>query len=218
MENRYPIIIGSDAGNLFFLPLSSIAHARIGNFYAYCEAPQDGSDVLHCPRLNRALQPEDEVLARRVFIDFNAMHNNEIDARYHAMRSVESQGGFYRIDQFSEATKTINWFVSSKGLGERNVTTPWAHAEQLRVSTDSYAEIESLCNKFRISVTCNQDLGECVQWSAESPHFSNMVMRAETRPRAVVQLVLWAFYQRTPFSYMGQEAVDELLKSHAVEV
>ena len=43
-------------------------------------------------------------------------------------------------------------------------------------------------------------------------------MTAETRSRAVVQLVLWAFYQRTPFSYMGQKEIDELLKSHAVEV
>ncbi|BBD52262.1 hypothetical phage protein [Enterobacter phage EspM4VN] len=86
------------------------------------------------------------------------------------------------------------------------------------MSTDAYKEVDNLCNKFRISVTCNQDLGEVVQWTAQSPHFSDLVMRAETRSRAVVQLVLWAFYQRTPFSYMGQKAIDELLKSHAVEV
>lgn len=220
MEKLYSIIVGSDPDGLFFTPLSYVAHARIGGHYAYCTHGHDGSNVLHYSRLNDflALQPEDDVLARRVFIDFNAMHNNEIDARYHAMRSMESQTGIYRINGFSESDKTVEWFISDKVLGERIVTTPWAHAEQLRVSTDAYEEVDGLCNKFRISVTCNQDLGEVIQWTAESPHFSDLVMQAETRSRAVVQLVLWAFYQRTPFSYMGQKAIDELLKSHAVEV
>lgn len=220
MEKLYSIIVGPGPDELFFAPLSYVAHARIGSYYAYCTHGHDGSNVLHYSRLNDflALQPEDDVLARRVFIDFNAMHNNEIDARYHAMRSMESQGGIYRINGFSKSDKTVEWFISDKTLGERIVTTPWMHAEQLRVSTDAYKEVDDLCNKFRISVTCNQDLGEVIQWTAESPHFTDMEMTAETRSRAVVQLVLWAFYQRTPFSYMGQKAIDELLKSHAVEV
>lgn len=220
MEKLYSIIVGPGPDELFFAPLSYVAHARIGSYYAYCTHGHDGSNVLHYSRLNDflALQPEDDVLARRVFIDFNAMHNNEIDARYHAMHSMESQGGIYRINGFSKSDKTVEWFISDKTLGERIVTTPWMHAEQLRVSTDAYKEVDDLCNKFRISVTCNQDFGEVIQWTAESPHFSDLVMTAETRSRAVVQLVLWAFYQRTPFSYMGQKAIDELLKSHAVEV
>lgn len=220
MTRKYSIIVGPNPDGLFFTPLSYVAHARIGSYYAYCTAPYDGSGVLHYGRLNDflALQPEDEVLARRLFIDFDGMHNNEVDARYHAMRSMESQGGIYRIDQFSKSDKQIDWFISDKVLGERKVTTPWAHAEQLRVSTDAYAEVDLLCNKFRISVTCNEDLGEVIQWTAESPHFSDMSMVADTRSRAVVQLVLWAFYQRTPFSYVGQEYVNKILKSHAVEV
>ncbi|AFU64404.1 hypothetical protein [Salmonella phage SKML-39] len=220
MEKLYSIIVGPDPDGLFFAPLSYIAHARIGSHYAYCTRGHDGSNVLHYSRFNDflALQPEDVVLARRVFIDFNAMHNNEIDARYHAMRSMEGGDCIYRIDHFGKFVESIDWFISDKVMGERIVTTPWAHADQLRVSTDAYKEVDNLCNKFRISVTCNQDLGEEIQWTAQSPHFSDLVMRAETRSRAVVQLVLWAFYQRTPFSYMGQKAIDELLKSHAVEV
>lgn len=220
MDKSYSIIVGSDPDGLFFAPLSYVAHARIGNHYAYCTHGYDDSNVLHYGRFNDflALRPEDVVLARRVFIDFNAMHNNEVDARYHAMKAMEGHGITYRVDHIDDFTKSIDWFVSDKVSGERIVTTPWVHAEQLRVSTDAYKEVDNLCNKFRISVTCNQDFGEVIQWTAESPHFSDLVMRAETRSRAVIQLVLWAFYQRTPFSYMGQKEIEELLKSHAVEV
>ncbi|AHZ60180.1 hypothetical protein HQ81_0072 [Dickeya phage phiDP23.1] len=44
------------------------------------------------------------------------------------------------------------------------------------------------------------------------------IIVTKPRSRIVIQLLLWAFYQRIPFYYMGQKAVDELLKSHAVEV
>ncbi|ACO94350.1 hypothetical phage protein [Shigella phage Ag3] len=227
MEKLYSIIVGADQGHLRFTEPSYVAHARVGGVgprYVYCTGHLSG--ILHYPNIRRSsnegeyipLEPEDVVLARRVFIDFNAMHNNEIDARYHAMRSMEGGDCIYRIDHFGKFVESIDWFISDKVMGERIVTTPWAHADQLRVSTDAYKEVDNLCNKFRISVTCNQDLGEEIQWTAQSPHFSDLVMRAETRSRAVVQLVLWAFYQRTPFSYMGQKAIDELLKSHAVEV
>lgn len=219
----YPIIIGADQGHLHLSEPSYIAYARAGGSrYVYCEHDHGrGTGLLHYTVNDTTmvpLAPEDVVLARRIYIEFNAMHNNEIDARYHAMRSMEGRDTIYRVEKFSADTKTIDWFVSDKVLGQRNVITAWAHAEQLRVSTDAYKEVDTLCNKFRISVTCNQDLGEEIQWKAQSPHFSDMEMWAETRSRAVVQLVLWAFYQRTPFSYMGQKAIDEILKSHAVDV
>lgn len=223
LTKLYPIIIGADQGHLHLSEPSYIAYARAGGSrYVYCEHDHGrGTGILHYTVNDTTmvpLAPEDVVLARRIYIEFNAMHNNEIDARYHAMRSMEGRDCIYRIDHFSEFSQSIDWFISDKILGERIITTPWAHAEQLRVSTDAYKEVDALCNKFRISVTCNQDLGEEIQWKAQSPHFSDMEMWAETRSRAVVQLVLWAFYQRTPFSYMGQKTIDEILKSHKVEI
>ncbi|BBK03806.1 hypothetical protein [Enterobacter phage EspM4VN] len=123
MEKLYSIIVGPDPDGLFFAPLSYIAHARIGSHYAYCTHGHDGSNVLHYGRFNDflALQPEDVVLARRVFIDFNAMHNNEIDARYHAMRSMEGRDCIYRVDHFGEFAQSIDWFVSDKTLGDDSV-------------------------------------------------------------------------------------------------
>ncbi|QIQ61934.1 ImpD [Salmonella phage bering] len=223
MDKSYPIILGADQGNLRFSEPSYIAYARVGGAkYVYCQHDHGrGTGILHYTvndTMMVSLKPEDVVLARRVYIDFNAMHNNEIDARYHAMKGMEGHGIIYRVDHFDDFTQSIDWFVSDKVMGERIVTTPWAHAEQLRVSTVAYGEVDALCHKFRISVSCNEDLGEEIQWTAESPHFRGLEMRSESRSRAVVQLVLWAFYQRTPFSYMGQKGIDELLKSHSVEV
>lgn len=223
MDKSYPIILGADQGNLRFSEPCYIAYARVGgDKYVYCQHDCGrGTGILHYTVNDTTmvpLKPEDVVLARRVYIDFNAMDNNEIDARYHAMKSMEGHGIIYRVDHFDDFTQSIDWFVSDKVMGERIVTTPWAHAEQLRVSTVAYGEVDALCHKFRISVTCNEDLGEEIQWTAESPHFRGLEMRSESRSRAVVQLVLWAFYQRTPFSYMGQKGIDELLKSHSVEV
>ena len=216
MTSKYSIIVGSQPDELFFAPLSYVAHARIGAYYAYCKAPYDGSNILHYSRLNDflALKPEDEVLARRVFIDFNAMSRLELSERMFAMKCMETmRGNISRIESFDADKSKAILFTSDKVNGEKT-TEIFCGPDSL----DSNGQIDFLCNKFRISVTCNQDLGEAIQWTAESPHFSDMEMVADTRTRAVVQLVLWAFYQRTPFSYMGQKAIDELLKSHAVEV
>lgn len=216
MEKLYSIIVGPDPDGLFFAPLSYVAHARIGSHYAYCTRGHDGSDVLHYSRFNDflPLQPEGVVLARRVFIDFNAMTRLELSERMFAMKCMETMhGNISRIESFDAEKSKAVLFTSDKVNGEKT-TEIFCGPDSL----DSNGQIDFLCNKFRISVTCNQDLGEEIRWTAQSPHFSDMVMTAETRSRAVVQLVLWAFYQRTPFSYMGQKAIDELLKSHAVEV
>lgn len=217
----YSIIVGADAGDLFFAPLSFLAHVRIGgDFYSYGQKGYDDSGILHYSRLNDFLpmKPEDTVLARRVFINFDGMHDNEIDARYHAMKSAETHGGIYRLEAFDADKKKITWFISDKSLGERVVETDWENKEQLKVSTTDYAEVDKLCSKHRISVVCDSKDGEEVMWAASSPDFRNMTMKSTSRSRAVIQLVLWTYYQRNARTYMGQDEVDLLLTSHAVEV
>lgn len=218
MDKSYPIIVGADQGDLRFSEPSYIAYARVGPRYVYCQRDhRNGTNLLHHTVNDTTmvpLEPEDVVLARRVYIDFNAMTRLELSERMFAMKCMQTmRGNISRIESFDAEKSKAVLFTSDKVNGEKT-TEIFCGPDCL----ESLSPIDTLCNKYRISVICNEDLGEEIRWTAYSPLFSDMEMEAETRTRAVVQLVLWAFYQRTPFSYMGQKAIDELLKSHAAEV
>lgn len=218
MDKSYPIIVGADQGSLRFAESYYIAYARVGSRYVYCGYDHGrGTGILHYTvndTTSIPLKPEDVVLARRVYIDFNAMSRLELSERMFAMKCMETMKcNISRIESFDADKSKAILFTSDKVNGEKT-TEIFCGPDSL----ESLGQIDTLCNKFRISVTCNEDLGEEIEWTAYSPYFGDMEMRSKCRSRAVVQLVLWAFYMRTPHSYMGQKAIDELLKSHAVEV
>lgn len=224
MKNLYHVIVGADQGDLFFTNHSELAHALIADTgrYVFTGRDYDGSGVMHYQNVNDylPLKPEDTVLARRLFVDFDNMDNNELDARYHAFALIQKSLGkdMYRIEGVDAKAGTVDWFIGMKGLAPILKTTPWAHPEQLRVTTTDYSEVDALCCVHRISVTCNQDTDEQLCWTASSPYYRDMEMKALSRSRAVIQLVLWAFYQRQPFAYIGQDKIGEILKSHATKL
>lgn len=221
MKNLYHVIVGADQGDLFFTNNSVLAHAIIeeDGRYVFAEEGLTGTTVMHYQRYNDfiPLKPKDRVLARKLFVDFDNMHDKELDARYHAYKLIQKSMGrdMFRIDAVDNDAKTVDWYISIRASEPLNKVLPWSNPEQLFVSTTDYSEVDGLCNVHRISVVCNQDIGEELYWKAESPYFRGMTMYAKTRSRAVVQLVLWAFYQRNVHGYVSQGKIDEILNSHS---
>lgn len=216
INKLYPIIIGADQGDLFFRDEKFIAHAITPQgMSVYCVEHPDPAEYGLFHHVNGRLNPvpDDYIIrARRYYIDFNRMHNNEIDARWHAARNlVESNGNdAYRIVQFDEENKTITWNISSTRSRPREVVTPWTHKEQIPVSTSGFLEVEKQCNQNRISVVANSDYGEELYWTAFTPR-SALRMHAGTRSRAVIQFCLWELYRRNPGMLISPDTGDWLL-------
>lgn len=218
--SQYSIIVGADQGELPFMVNRALAHVRLpSGSCIYAERPLEG-DVMKYQHYNDFLPvpPDAVILARRYFIDFDSMHNNEIDARWHAYKLSRKGDVKYRIVDFDEKARAITWDISPAKQAPYEKTTSWVHEEQAKVSTLDIAEVDALCYEYRISLTVNQDLGEEVMWKAVSPRFSNVVMESPSRSRAVIQLLLLAHYQRNVLSYVSQDTINWILSNHSVSL
>lgn len=217
INKLYPVIVGADQGDLFFRDDKFIAHAITPHgMSVYCVEHPDRNEygLFHYVDGRLVPLPEDYIIrARRYFIDFNRMCNDEIDARWHAARILSETGGkeAYRITQFDKINRTITWNIASARSRPKVVVTHCEHREQLKVSTTDFQIVEDLCNEYRITVAANPDFGEHLYWIAFMVGSSTLRMHAETRSRAVVQLCLWDMYRKNIGMLISPDTVDWLL-------
>lgn len=223
MSNKtYPVIVGADAGDLPFADPRVIAYARVGASYVYCERREEDPSVLYYETSTgqvMALPAEAEVLARRVPINFEAMMDEEIALRFEAMVKMLEGGPSctIRIENIDLLNESVTWYIGRVG-GKANlkVDSLW-EGDDTPITRDP-AAVSAFCEKYRISLTCNSDLGEYPLWTATSPYYSNLEMHSPNRDRAAIQLVLLAHYQRNVRAYFSPDQMAKILKSHSPEL
>lgn len=224
-NKQYPIIIGADAGELPFAVPSIIAHARVGGRYFYCEHDAGrGTNILHYERsyaVLEALKPEDQVLARRIYIDFDDMPDCEIEARWFAKELIDSNTighAMARLESVDREAETAVWYLSARGETPVVETRTMVLKEGATSCINDNDMINALCDQYRINLFCDGDLGAEKLWTATSPWYTGMVMQSPNRNRAVLQLLLWALYSRNVNAYISQDNVDKILASHEIVI
>ncbi|AYC62384.1 hypothetical protein vBEcoMSa157lw_00059 [Escherichia phage vB_EcoM_Sa157lw] len=214
MNKKSRIIIGADQGNLYFDTTGAIAHAILPTgISVYCvEHPDPAIKRLCYIHREKGLivLPEGAIMRARSWpIDFNSMTAREIDARFFAYNMNRTlRNETQRVAHFDNETYTVTLEFRVLGEALQVKKTSWATEGTF---TNDYALIDRLCNRFRISLTANEDLGEYVSWTARSPHMNGIMMESGTRNRAVLQLLLLDAYSRNPLEYLSREQIDNAL-------
>lgn len=202
MKNNF-VIVGADCANMFFAPEHIVAHVRLPDYRCvYCfEHPNPSEERL--AYVDIATQeittvPDGSIiLARRVPVNFSAMHDNEIDARWHALTLSKNSNfqDIYRVNNVSVEGKCIDWYIAIRGLPPEEKLTDWTNKQQRLVSTTDFAEVDRVCHEYRVSVICSPDLGCVDLWTARSQIYNGNECSHSNRSRAVIQTVLLGHYQ-----------------------
>lgn len=214
MKYKSSIIIGADAGNLMFLHDNFVARARLPGIQTpqevYCiESPDPAAGLAYIKRgpsdngiEEVAPLPADSIImARRYPVPFEIMHNNEIDARWHALMCTKKHNKIHRIECVNVEERTIRWYIESEKKKKPTLLTMfWENKQQLRVSTSEHFEVNKICEEYQVSVIYTED-----GWWAESALYNGIKVVNKNRNRAVIEMLLLAHYSRDPMLYISYE-------------
>ncbi|WPJ72199.1 hypothetical protein DEEACLCL_00182 [Salmonella phage CRW-SP2] len=214
MKYKYSIIIGADAGNLLFMHDNFVARVRLFGMQipqeVYClESPDPAGGLVYVTpgSLNNnpdfyatlPLPGDSTIMARRYPVPFEIMHDNEVDARWHALECFKKHGRIHRIDGVDVKNRLFKWYIENdKNKKPTLLTLNWEHKQQLKVCTIEHREVNKICEEYKVSVIYTE-----AGWQAQSALFSGIIVTNKNRNRAVIEMLLLAHYSRNPMLFIS---------------